>query len=1491
MGNELLTKLQIQDQEEEQAIEAVNQAERAFEQQMEKLARVTEDRLQDLNLNTEAEPQLVRVSATLDNQFKAKLKELLLEFKDVFAWKYTDMKGVEASFCQHKINLKADVVPVVQQRYMMNPNYAKQVKEEIDKLLAVGFIYPLDEVTWLSPIVVVPKKNAKIRVCVDYRKLNAATLIDPFSLPFCDTLLDAVAGHEIYSFLDGFSGYNQILMAPEDKNKIAFITEWGVYANNVMTFGLKNAPPTFQKVVQQVVIPLTSSVSTDVVPVPAPELHALLELKARTANSATSQKLLRSWNATNSLNICKSWTGVTCTARSDSSGHFNIAGINLAGSELAGSLPPHLGNLSLISTLNLSSNHLTGGIPAELSTCSLLQVLDLSYNGLTGPITPSLSSLSTLQVLILCHNNLSGPIPPPLFTNSTSLVEVSLFANSLTGSISTISSWHKLPRLQKLLLWGNNLTGTIPPSLGNCSSLVHLDLNSNELSGFIPSELGSLVQLTDLVLAQNRLKGAIPASLGGCRNLEQLDLHANQLTGGIPNELGALNNLIGLWLNQNRLTGHIFPSSLGNNCSRLVYLNLNSNQLSGAIPASLGRCRNLLEIALGANQLTGGLPNELGTLTILRGLWLYENHLTGHIPSSLGNCSSLVYLHLYSNQLSGAIPASLGRCRNLQEVALHANQLTGATPNELGTLTNLTGLWLYENNLTGHIPPSLGNSSSLIVSLQLFSNQLSGRIPSELGLLVEVRFLYLHYNHLIGGIPRGLGNCTNLLEIQFQVNQLSGFIPVELGQLAHLQHLSLLKNELKGSIPEILGNCTQLISLQLDANRLSGYIPTEILNLEHLQALLVSVNHILGFKLPQRFSNTTSLRTLNIAANEVGGLIPTELAQLQGLQYIGFGYNQLSGDIPWNSLSNCSLLYYLDLSHNHLAGGLSGKSLGRLLNLRSLFLQGNLLQGTIPESLGGLSLQEDIDLSFNQLNGTLPDSLGTVLTEVVHLNFSHNELSGSLPSWLGSKLVMVQGIDLSHNRFMGIIPESLGQSMSLTSLNLSNNNLVGEFSLHLSNNSNLISLDLSSNQLTGVLPSTLEHLQRLRFLNVSFNNFEGPIPLLGVFKHLNASCFQGNPGLCGPIIQKPCMLHEYHAHSGWTWILVALATSILLTTTAIMAICCYRYRCSKSWLGHGVESLAEIRHFSAKGLLESTQGYSETNLIGEGAMGVVYKGVLSNGEVIAVKKFRDGVTCSREALLQEVCFLSKLRHRNLVKVLGCVLNLEVNALVLEFMPNGSLEQYLMSQLANHEDERHERLNWAIILKIAQGVANALAYLHHEYETVPIIHGDVKPSNILLDSELEAHLADFGLAKLATRDTGAASLTSNFKGSIGYMAPEFAYTARITSKVDIYSFGVVILEMVTGRGPTDELLQGVSLHEWVKHKLHDGGANLQEIVHASNLLQSSSSNTESDDKQVQLLLQMAVECTEELPSKRPAMQHIKAFLDSQTMTNDHQMTFQ
>lgn len=915
------------------------------------------------------------------------------------------------------------------------------------------------------------------------------------------------------------------------------------------------------------------------------------------------------------------------------------------------------------------------------------------------------------------------------------------------------------------------------------------------------------------------------------------------------------------------LAGSLAPQ-LGN-LSFISTLNLSSNSFTGLIPTQLARCASLKVLDLSSNEISGSIPPELGLLTNLELLILRQNNLTGDIPDELGLLTKLEYLSLATNDLTGVIPLSLVRnCTNLVELDLHYNHLGGSIPSELRLLPGLEYLILWQNNFTGHVPSSLTNCTNLLI-VDIRSNPLGGTIPVELGALTRLSGLYLWANSLTGAIPSSLGNCTNLLDLEFDSNDLIGPIPTELGLLPRLRRLVLWGNNLVGLIPSSLGNCTDLFMLSVESNRLSGSIPTELGMLHLLGRLYLDQNHLSGLISQLHFRNFTNLLEFDFGFNQLTGTIPgAELGQLQQLQGLELAQNNLSKEIPWEHLTNCSSLFQLDLSHNHLSGGIPS-SIEKLKALRKLYLQGNLLRGRIPDSIGNNLILLDVDLSFNRFTGSLPSNLAPALITLEQsFKLSHNDFSGSLPSWLG-QLVNVQVIDFSDNNFFGTIPESLGECRGLTALYLSHNHLFGDLPLKLSNLSYLETLDLSSNNLTGALPSFLGSLSHLQFLNVSFNNFSGTIPALGVLKRLNASYFQGNPDLCGPIIQKQCIhisKKHHHNHLNWKVILViALPLSgvgaLLLLLAALL---CYfhHHRFQKVEV---FMSLGGPKRYTADELMEATQGYSEVNLLGEGGFSSVYKGVLSDDKIVAVKKLKDA--CSHEALLQEMQVLSKLRHRNLVRILGCVLNLEVKALVLEYMSNGSLEYYL-----HHDGEESYGLSWEMLMRIAIGIANGLIYLHHDYD-VPIIHGDVKPSNILLDSDLEAHLGDFGLAKLTNPDKGGTvSISSNFKGCIGYMAPEYAYTARITTKVDVHSYGVVILEMLTRKRPTQ--VPGVSLREWVQFQfLHRGG--VEEVLEPSLCCDTSSSITNKN--MAWQLIQMGLACTEDHPNDRPTMKQVLAIL--------------
>ena len=399
-------------------------------------------------------------------------------------------------------------------------------------------------------------------------------------------------------------------------------------------------------------------------------------------------------------------------------------------------------------------------------------------------------------------------------------------------------------RVIHLDLDGNQLSGTIPYSLGALADLQSLSLGNNELSGAIPRELGGLANLQELELTYNQLGGAIPPELGDLANLKELGLAGNQLSGTIPRELGGLASLRELWLWGNQLSGAI-PRELGGLAS-LQVLDLQFNQLSGTIPPELASLANLQMLRLGANQLSGTIPPELASLADLQWLGLGINRLSGAIPPELGDLANLKELGLAGNQLSGTIPRELGGLASLRELWLWGNQLSGTIPPELTSLANLQKLVLNSNQLSGTIPPELAALTNLQV-LEINANQLSGTIPSELAALTNLESLWLAANQLSGTIPPELGGLANLRMLVLNANQLSGTIPPELGGLANLRMLGLNGNQLSGTIPSELAALTNLESLEFSFNQdLSGMIPSSAQQLPlstlHLMATRVCVS-------------------------------------------------------------------------------------------------------------------------------------------------------------------------------------------------------------------------------------------------------------------------------------------------------------------------------------------------------------------------------------------------------------------------------------------------------------------------------------------------------------------------------------------------------------------------------------------------------------------------------------------------------------------------
>ncbi|XP_021299415.1 receptor kinase-like protein Xa21 [Herrania umbratica] len=1090
--------------------------------------------------------------------------------------------------------------------------------------------------------------------------------------------------------------------------------------------------------------------------------------------------------------------------------------------------------------------------------------------------------VSLLAVLLLCNFMAALSMEPPNITTDR-LALLALKAhitrdpqNILATNWSTATSvcnWVGVScgsrnlRVTALDISSLGLTGTIPPHLGNLSFLAWIAVGDNNFHGSLPVELSKLRRLKFINFVNNSFSGEIPSWFGSFTRLERLFLYGNNFGGVIPSSLCSLSRLEVLGLYSNNLTGQI-PAEIGN-FARLKDLYLDHNQLSGAIPSSIFNISSLEEIDLSNNQLSGEIPRAIGNHPRLITLYLDTNLLSATIPASLFKCKELIYLSLSYNRLEGSIPAEIGNLTMLDSLYLGMNNLEGEIPRQLGNLTLLTWLdcsfnkftgrlpneignlqhlqffVMGPNNFTGFIPPSLFNSSTLRV-ISLGVNRLSGHLPlSSEFWLPKLEQIYLDGNELSGPIPISICNASQLTNIDLSSNSFSGYIPDRLGNLRYLQWLNLQYNNLTAtgsSFLSSLTNCGELNTLKFDGNPLiNGKFLASIGNLSvSLQDFSASDCNIEG-SIPGEIGNLSNLISLRLENNKLTGKVPTTIGRLVKLQSIQLQYNKLQGSIPFDF---CQLesLYWFSLSGNKLSGPIPA-CLGDLVSLRYLFLGSNRFTGSIPSTLTRLLDILQLSLFSNSLNGSLPIDIGK-WKAVTRINLSQNRLSGDIPTSFGD-LKDLTYLSLSDNKLNGSIPESLGHMVSL------------DF------------LDLSRNNLAGMIPMSLEKLSYLKYFNVSFNRLQGEIPNKGQFTNYSFQSFLGNEGLCGaPRLRvMPCKSNlprrSKTAIKLMKYILPAIAATISIVSLIVIFSRSRKRNAKLPTDEENLQPLAAWRRISHQELAQATDGFCESKLLGIGSFGSVYQGTLSDGTNVAVKVFNLDLEGAFESFDVECEVLCNIRHRNLVKIISSCCNIDFKALVLEFIPNGSLEKWLYSH--NHF------LNVLQRLSIMIDVASALEYLHHGY-TTPVVHCDLKPSNVLLDEDMVAHLGDFGIAKLLAEDHSM--IQTMTLATIGYMAPEYGSEGIVSTNGDVYSFGILLMETFTRKKPTNNLFEGeMSLKSWVQKLLP---ATIIQVIDP-NLL--STRNREDNAIEVCALsvLQLALKCSAELPEERVDMKEVVANL--------------
>ncbi|BAH95108.1 Os11g0173900 [Oryza sativa Japonica Group] len=868
------------------------------------------------------------------------------------------------------------------------------------------------------------------------------------------------------------------------------------------------------------------------------------------------------------------------------------------------------------------------------------------------------------------------------------------------------------------------------------------------------------------------------------RRVTSLNLTNRGLVGKISPSLGNLTFLKFLLLPTNSLTGEI-PSSFGY-LHRLQFLYLSNNTLQGMIP-DLTNCSNLKAIWLDSNDLVGQIPNILPPH--LQQLQLYNNNLTGTIPSYLANITSLKELIFVSNQIEGNIPNEFAKLPNLKVLYAGANKLEGKFPQAILNISTLTGLSLAYNNLSGELPSNLFTYLPNLQDLGLAANLFQGHIPNS------------------------LANASKLYMLDIALNYFTGIIPTSIGKLTELSWLNLEHHRLQARSKQdwefmtSLANCSELNIFSMKDNLLEGHVPSSLGNLSvQLQHLLLGTNKLSG-DFPFGIANLPGLTMLGLEDNKFTGIVPEWLGSLQNLQGIELANNFFTGLIP-SSLANISMLEELFLESNQLYGYIPS-SLGKLNVLSVLSMSNNSLHGSIPEEIFRIPTIRKISLSFNNLDAPLHDDIGNA-KQLTYLQLSSNNITGYIPSTLGN-CESLEDIELDHNVFSGSIPTTLGNIKTLKVLKLSNNNL------------------------TGSIPASLGNLQLLEQLDLSFNNLKGEVPTKGIFKNATAMRVDGNEGLCGGSLElhlltcsnKPL---DSVKHKQSILLKVVLPMTIMVSLVAAISIMWF---CKRKHKRQSISSPSFGRKFpkvSYHDLVRATEGFSTSNLSGRGRYGSVYQGKLFEGRnVVAVKVFNLETRGAGKSFIAECNALKNVRHRNLVTILTACSSIDsagndFKALVYEFMPQGDLHNLLYSTRDGDGSSNLRNVSLAQRLSIAVDVSDALAYLHHNHQGT-IVHSDIKPSHILLNDDMTAHVGDFGLARFKSDSATSSFVNSNstssiaIKGTIGYVAPECAEDGQVSTASDVYSFGIVLLEIFIRKKPTDDMFKdGLSIVKYTEINL-------------------------------------------------------------------------
>ncbi|KAE8735590.1 histone deacetylase 8-like isoform X1 [Hibiscus syriacus] len=747
-------------------------------------------------------------------------------------------------------------------------------------------------------------------------------------------------------------------------------------------------------------------------------------------------------------------------------------------------------------------------------------------------------------------------------------------------------------------------------------------------------------------------------------------------------------------------------------------------------------------------------------------------------------------------------------------------------------------------------------------------------------------------------------------QIQVQNLGLKGPLPQTFNQLTMLYNLGLQKNHFTGKLPTFSG-LSELEFTYLDNNEFDtipadffdGFSSVRVLALDYNP-----FNKTTGWSIPIELANSVQLTNLSLVNCNVVGPLPDFLGKLPSLVALKLSYNRLSGEIPASfGESLMQILWLNDQDGDGMTGNID--VVANMVSLTQLWLHGNQFTGTIPENIGNLTSLKDLNLNRNQLVGLIPESLANM--ELDNLVLNNNQLGFHVPRKLLHFWI----------------------SLVIYVINFPRHNLSGTLSPSVAKLESLIDIRLGGNSIHGTVPENFTKLKALRTLDLSGNNLEPPLPKFGDGVKL---VIDGNPLLANHTSESPSPAsstspassdsppsdqsdgtkpppsrrslppsraknsnssiaptsqRESQSKSFERFKVLIVAGGAAVAILVLLVILFSIFWCKKSKRASdspssivvhpkdpsAPENMVKIAFsnnttgslFSktAKSPGSSNSSATQSSHLGRGGFGTVYTGELDDGTKLAVKRMEAGVISSKalDEFQSEIAVLSKVRHRHLVSLLGYSIEGNERLLVYEYMSQGALSKHLF----HWRTLKLEPLSWRRRLSIALDVARGMEYLHNLARET-FIHRDLKSSNILLDDDFRAKVSDFGLVKLAP--DGEKSVATRLAGTFGYLAPEYAVMGKITTKVDVFSYGVVLMELLTGLTALDEDRSEESryLVEWFD-RIKSNEEKLMAAIDSA--LEVSDETRES----IYTVAELAGHCTGREPYNRPDMGHVVTVL--------------